>query len=67
MNKLTDNYHNSQADAIGLELIVNHHFVIIMVVMFTIFREYYIIEDKFPVDGLCWLLRSHNPTMKVLI
>ena len=28
-----------------------------MVVIFTIFREYYIIEDKFPVDGLCWLLR----------
>ena len=36
-----------------------------MVVIFTLFREYYIIEDKFPADGLCWQLRSHNPTMSV--
>ena len=35
----------------------NSSFVIIMVVIFTIFREYYVIEDKFPVDGLCWLLQ----------
>ena len=64
MNKLKDNWHSSQADVIGLELIVTSSFCYYNGGNITLFREYYIIEDTFPVDGLCWQLRSHNPTMK---